>query len=298
MRTEIEPLLDLLRERDIIVRTASDTLPLGLGIASSIEREIENADFLCGVLSLEGDLQNVFYELGFAHGKRKPVFLVIEGKWPLPTDLSLNEMPYVRAPLRDRAAIEFALEQFVSNTITAVERKTIKAKPAPPKFSVLHRPKAEADHIHSCRQFLKSLDKELSGREIEFHFAKLLRTLGGVEVVERDQPGDKGVDMVLWVDALRSTIGNPILVEVKTGEISDYALDRAEQQLRSQVDVTRAAAGLLVYHGRTAGKIRPSSAARPLVMRFELRNLTETLCERSLARTIVSERNRITHLGK
>jgi len=296
--TEIEPFVRLLEERDIMARTALDVLPRsGLSILASLEREIEKADFLCGIVSFEGDLRNVFYELGFAHGIKKPVFLVIEREERVQIDLI--DMPYVRASLRDRTAIGFALDQFLSNIKTTIVEKPIvqrKAKHAGYITLARGRP-GKGEDRYSLRQFLGFLEKS-SAIEIESHFAGLLREMSGVEVVEKDQPMDKGVDMVLWIEALRSTIGNPILVEFKIGELSESTLSHAEQWLRSSVDATHAAAGLLVYFDKTGRRFEPSGVARPLVMRFELRNLIEMLHDHSLARAIVSERNRITHLGK
>ena len=43
-------------------------------IVPSVEREIRNSDFMVAILSSKHSSSNVYYEIGFARGLRKPIF--------------------------------------------------------------------------------------------------------------------------------------------------------------------------------------------------------------------------------
>ena len=73
-----------------------------------------------------------------------------------------------------------------------------------------------------------------------------------------------GVDMALWLDEVESSLGNPLLVEVKLGRLTESKIAQAEDQLRSYIVKTHARAGLLVYLDRQGHRF--DQRGQPIVL--------------------------------
>lgn len=280
-QVDIEPIKNLLRSRHIDVYDTYDTPALGLPLSSKIAKAIKRSDFVIAVVSAKTPSANVFFELGLAYGADKPVFLLVQDEEPLPADIS--GMTYVRASPSDSEKIEFALDQFLKG-YGAQQRKAI--------FAVKKPQRAGID-VASFQKDLEIIADQGNISRLTLFLANLLQSTG--EVVQHHGPEEKGADMALWVDNLESSLGNPILVEVKMGRLSETLLADYEEQLRDYLAVTRTHVGVLVYLDRERGHFGRSRLKMPLVIRLDARELVSKLATDSLADILLTERNAVVH---
>jgi hypothetical protein len=109
--------------------------------------------------------------------------------------------------------------------------------------------------------------------------------------------GSKIADIALWVDSLESSLGNPILVEIKIDHLTEKTLELAELQLEKLIRSTNARVGLLVYGDRDGRRFGSSKLLSPLIIRFEYRDFISKLSKCPLDLIILSERDRMAHIG-
>jgi len=277
----IRPLMDLLRNKGIDSFDAFSA-PHMDRVLPSVEKEIRNSDFLIAVVNLGAPKPNVFYEIGFARAVKKPIFLIVEGVSMIPT--LFKDLVYVKAKVDDVSAINYVLSQFLAQQKYSVRRG----------LKTIEPPKAKPD-IKFERRDLEGIVKQ--GREVDLanFVAKLLKSKG--VILDRSfGVREEGSDMSLWIDSLEYSIGNPILVEIKIGNLSNTSLAKTEEQLRKYIKTSNASAGLIIYADRRGKLFRPSRFKLPLVIRLSFEELIDRLAKQPIDRIILSERNRIAHL--
>lgn len=280
---DTESLFGLLKEKGIDAHDAF-SIPYADTMQPIVEKEINNSDFVIAVVSLKDLSPNVFYEIGFARATKKPIFVIIQDEGLVPS--LLEDLVYVRASVNDLQSIDYVLTQFLSKHKYRIRKRS----------KIVESPKAKPD-LKILESDLKGLLRQGMGIEIVHIVANLLKS-EGVVLSQYHGPIEKGADMSLWINSLESSIGNPILVEVKIGDLSLYTLERAEQQLRRSIQTTNASAGLLVYADRRGRHFKPSKLKLPLVIRLELQDLVERLSKHPIDYILLSERNRIAHPGE
>lgn len=286
----IETLRSALANRGIQVRDAL-SLPSGPGsILGAIESAIRGADFICAIIVPQMS-PNVLFEIGLAYGARKPLFLIVDKGADLPANL--KDIFYVRASPSDAKAIEFNLNHFLEHQARGVSRK----------YPEIFRDSQGGPYIPSSslkgmlRATLESLQRS-EGAEaalaLESLVADLFAEASAVVAQERYHP-DAGADMAVWLDDIESSLGNPLLVEVKSGRLSQRRLEQAELQLRRYLTQTNAQAGLLVYFDQAGQRFPSSSSMWPLVVRFDVRDLADIISRGELVATLLKERNKAAH---
>ena len=281
IEVNIEPIRALLADRSIQVNDAL-SLPPGRGsIVNTIELAIRKADFVCGIISTETS-PNVLFEIGLAYGARKPLFLIVDKKADLPANL--RDFFCVRASPLDIDAIQFNIDSFLEYPTkpTSTKYRTSTG----PEFSAIYRD----DELESLRR----LEASESGLALEAFIADLLKKANMVVVDESHYP-DRGADIAIWLDDIESSLGNPVLVEVKAGQLSDQRLRSAESQLRHYLTQTNAKVGLLVYLDTDGRRFPKLSLEWPLVIRLDARDLVDLLSKNELAPALIAERNKAVH---
>jgi hypothetical protein len=114
-------------------------------------------------------------------------------------------------------------------------------------------------------------------------------------VVERSQLPNDVADLAVWLDSVEASLGNPLLVEVKTGNLTEAQLTRSESQMRSRIGKTAAQLGLLVYLDRRGRKFPTDTSSWPLVVRISAVELVSLLGNGTLEETLVQWRNSAVH---
>jgi hypothetical protein len=118
----------------------------------------------------------------------------------------------------------------------------------------------------------------------------------GAIVSQYSGPSDHGVDMALWIDSAANSLGNPILIEVKIGHITESRLSTTEEELRRYLIATNVQSGLLLYLDFDMKHLPRSIIDTPLIIRLDIRELIIQLEKQSLVRILLSERNAMVHL--
>jgi len=278
-----------------------------LSILNTIESAIRHADFVCVVIPRGVETPNIYFELGIAIGFQKPVLLFVEPGVDITADLA--SLDYLRATLTDQPAIDFNLDAFLDHF-----PRRPKARPTkPPEYALSIEPKSSRTEAPSGMRHFESrvLNIEWAKRGVseieqmppalaEPKFEELVaRLFVEAGAVVRQQRGEfeGGVDMALWLDEVRSSLRNPLMVQVKLGKLSESAITEAENLLRVHIAKARAEAGLLVYLDREGQLFVKVRAYWPLVFRLNIHELIELIGSGELAKNLLAERNRVAHLG-
>ncbi len=250
------------------------------------EFRIKRSNFLIAVVSLKKPNPNVFYELGIARAMCKPIFLIIRDEGTLP--MSISEMTYVRASPANIETIFYGLDKFLNVVIGKYGQKKV-GKPDQDIPLEVEEPiyveETKIEHV---------LPK--SGKELLEALKDLLDKQGIAYSVER--VNESHYDMSLWIDSLESSIGNPILVELKTGCLTEEILCETEQRLIESIKTVHGRGGLLIYADSGGRHFRRSKWKSPLIIRIDFRALIGGAGYRPLDVVILSERNQIVHSGE
>lgn len=145
-------------------------------------------------------------------------------------------------------------------------------------------PKFDIDDVRSMIQNLPQKPAELSNA-VEQLVSFLLEN-SGAQILHQWQSDsrDGAFDMVLLPNPDATSV---ILVEVKTGNLSNGALDRSEQKLAASVSDTGASLGILIYHD-VDWRIFTKKRSTSHVVRIALVELVERLYSQALL-TAISE---------
>lgn len=187
-----------------------------------------------------------------------------------------KNMFVARCPANNEEALSLYLWSFAR--ALGVTRTT---EPTTPRK---RSPKFDINDVRSMIQNLPQKPAELSNA-VEQLVSFLLEN-SGAQILHHWQSDsrDGAFDMVLLPSPDATSV---ILVEVKTGNLSNGALDRSEQKLAASVSDTGASLGILIYHDidwRIFTKRRSTS----YVVRIALIELVERLYSQALL-TAISE---------
>jgi hypothetical protein len=265
-------LRQLLDERSIRWHDQTD-LRAGGSWLDAVDTAMTRSDFVCVVLPSERHRENILFELGIAYARRKPILAFLGASQSLPSDIL--GLTYFRVDSANREAVRSALDAFLAHatpTNPVTMRSKRRAKPKP--YSL---PSASA-----------------TGFELEQRTAELLREAGFI-VSDPSASRDQGADFAVWIDEVQYSLGNPLLVEVKAGDLSNTSLEEAASQLRTYVAKTHGRCGLLVYWDRQSREFPDVSVDWPLVLRLSGQRLAHLASQGLLAQELVRLRNDAVH---
>jgi hypothetical protein len=133
-----------------------------------------------------------------------------------------------------------------------------------------------------------------SVKQLEAALANVLRK-AGASVVTSEEADDQGADLALWIEELQTTVGNPILLELKVGDLDAQRLASAENGLRSWLLQSRSFLGLLVYWDASGRRFSKTMGVFPLVHLMSADELLSSLRDGKLATELASVRNKAVH---
>ena len=283
VRTDTSVLRQALERRGIRWSDAVSLRPSG-SILETIESGIAQADFVCVIVPQGPESISVFFEMGVALGRQRPVLAFIEPRVPIPS--YIEGFTIVRTELQDSEALNLNLDAFLSH-----------AQPKKGKGTVSTASKPKRVDTAWAKRELKSVQLKhapLLALDFERLVAKLFEE-SGAQVSVGNSLADKGADMAVWVDELQPAIGNPLLVEVKAGMLSEARLHQSEQQLRYYLSRINAQMGLLVYWDSEGRRFTPRKHEWPLIMRFTVEELIRLVEKGQVVQAILRERNKVVH---
>lgn len=266
-----------LRGRNIQV-VGPEQLTLGRNFEENLADILSNVDLVIGVLTRERRSAWALFELGqaWALGKRILLFAPPDATY-LPS--TLHRFITVRANLSNREAIDFALDQ-----ILAAPEPTAKTTAS----SKVQRPVRASANTYLQRSF--PIAASVSGSQLEKLVAVALKEVG-VDVLLTAPEPDRGADLAIWSDGLQPSVGNPLLVEIKSRLTSSRSAAGAGQQLARYVTASGGRWGLLLY-----GEGPPDlKSLPPNILALPVDLLFQRLKEESFDDIIRDLRNRRVH---
>ncbi|MGG3926527.1 hypothetical protein ABET51_11070 [Metabacillus fastidiosus] len=217
-------------------------------IDSSIFDNIKGCDFITAIVT--EDNPNVFYELGYAQGLGKPIFLIVNKDTNFPLNLQGILYTFIEDYFIEEKyfkGVNFNFQQFLKNypIKKGIKKKNSQKNPKSEKILSINKEEilAKIDLLRNNDNQNASLRGLLFEKIVADLFANL--DLGAVVPNERKELND--IDFALWVDELETELGNPILVELKMGNLSRNTLERAEKQLLTHFEDSNAKTGLIIY---------------------------------------------------
>src|SRR5262249_10786699 len=278
----LESLRNLLRQKGVHITVPSDLKP-GLAWPDLLRDTLRRIDFVIAVVMGEDGNNNVYYEIGLAHGLHKRVLLLVEpsvSNIPLDLQGSLS----LRVALANIEAISFALEQLLS---------------APPKR---HRTPTSTHKYTPLGSQADALIKELDhleeedasghfGTRLEDLVEKALQQSGVTTMVRSYTEQAQQFDFALWVDELESYVGNPFVIDIKSSVQDQVDI----QNLASPLAQTSARWALLLYlHGPQSVSV-PGDFLPLNILRLSMREFLESLRSKSFPVLVRDLRNRRVH---
>lgn len=249
------------------------TLEAGSTWIDAIDRGLSKADFVCVVLP-GGHHGNILFELGIAYARHKPILAFLGSSAIPPTDIL--SLTYVRAEPKDPLTVGSALGTFLQHAASKpLRRISIPRVKATPTTKALGSP-------------------AVLGQEFEQRTANLLREAGYILSYPSERR-DRGADFAVWIDEIEQSLGSPLLVEVKAGDLSSGKIHEAAVQLRHHVAKTHGKCALLVYWDRKNRKFPPISTEWPLVFQLGGEALTRLLRQGTFPQELVRLRNAAVH---
>jgi hypothetical protein len=242
----------------------------------AVDSAMTHSDFVCVVLPTESHRATVLFELGIAYARRKPVLAFLGPSLSLPSDI--RGLTYFHVDSVNQEALSAALDAFLAHaTPTALTKPVAMQSKRRPRSKPHALPLASA-----------------TGFELERRTAELLRDSGFI-VSDPSESREQGADFAVWIDEVQQSLGNPLLFEVKTGDLSRARLDEAASQLRHYVTKTHGRCGLLVYWDRHSREFPAVSVDWPLVFRLSGKSLARLASQGLLAQELVRLRNNAVH---
>lgn len=187
---------------------------------------------MIGVLTRDRASQWVLFELGQAIAQKKQILLIAyPSAGSIPSDL--RGVVTVRTTLGRLSAVAFALDQMLA------------APPHQPQEALSRsaRPK-DYQLLYQLKQNALERGWE-TARQLEEHISSVLKS-AGAEVVVQSKKSDRSVDLAVWSDQWETSVGNPLLVEVKSHVNNRRQAENAVSQLQKYIGESGTRTGLLV----------------------------------------------------
>lgn len=292
--TDVQPIRSLLSDRGIQVTSLAESISLGKNLSKVIRSEIQNCDFVVAVL---GNSADVAFEIGFATALKKPIFMVVDDRFHYALQNYVEHSTYAFASPNETGKISYSLDIFLDQ-IPKKKKSSRHPKPNPAKIS----------GSTLSKQFIANLGdfRQIDPKEFELLVGEIFQELK-IDVLAQNDLKDPRfrADYCLWLDELDSSMGNPIIVEVKSAK-SESQLANSIDRLSSTARKSLAKLALLIHNNPAIGirfhepkndrESNVFSTTIPLVISISVQDFVDYLSTRTLAETILVLRNKGAHL--
>jgi hypothetical protein len=279
----IDTVRKLLENEGVTVNGSFDiSVPDNVGEA--IQAGMKAADAIIAIIGAEG--KNVFYDLGFATALGKPILILLEPGVPVPGFASRDR--HLVSNLKDSNVLRLGVKKFL-NELQGRSIKRRNTRSSPPSKQ------PNRSDIRKVLEQLSRLRRSSNARQIERLVAELLNAAAVTAVEEYKGPEDRGVDFAVWSDAVQEQLGNPVLVEIKTGVLTGDHFRAAYRRLVDQVSQADARAGLLLYFDANDRRFHRPDMWMPSVLAIDLEDFAKELLVKSFAKALIEHRNRLVH---
>lgn len=276
--TKIETTLDQL---DIDYHSFYD-FSIGTTFSDLIRRKVRESDFVIGIL--ENENPNVLFELGVAEGLSKPTFIIVGKELKIP--FFLQNKLYFQTNFTDTKLIELALSNFI------IDLKEKKTKIVIKKKKTEFLTKEDTNNIIAQIQSLRINPNEVSILNlIKETFSKLDIQNASISTA----PIDKGADLVIRSNELSPYFGNPILVEIKAGSLSQNKIKETQERLWGYIKKSDAKGGIILYLDRNNNRYENETSIYPLILSIDLEDFILGIASEGLEKFLIKKRNELAH---
>lgn len=288
---------------------------IGTTFSDLIKRKLRESDFVIGIL--ENENSNVLFELGVAEGLSKPTFIIIVGK-EMKIPFFLQNKLYFQTNFKETKLIELALSNFI---IDVKEKKTklLNRKKKREFFrkentediiaqnSIIDVKEKKTKLVNKINEFLTKEDTENIIAQIQsirinpndadiFHliketFSKLYIQNASISTA----PIDKGADFVIRSNKLSPYFGNPILVEIKSGHLSQNKIKDTQERLWSHISKSDAKGGIILYLDKNDSRYENETFVYPLILSIDLEDFILGIASEGLEKFLIKKRNELAH---
>lgn len=285
--TDTTTVKNILAENNVEVFDLYD-FSIGESIQQILKRKIRQSDFALFVMSQ--DSQNVLYEMGVCEGMGKQHFIFLGKDYKIP--FYVENKIYQRVNLQDREFLKLVIDKILEE-VRKNKKPTSKKVKRKEKQSNIYNPEIR-ENLESYLNQIKNLRESGHERELEFIIEDVFKTIK-LNTVQNLTFTDKGVDFALWNDELGRVIGNPIIVEVKYGNLSRQSFNNAEHQIKRFTEKSDAKLALLLYLDRSDKRFKIETSLHPLIISYDVEDFVRDLLNETFENIILTQRNKIAH---
>jgi len=258
-----------------------DELPLSGPLPEKLVAAVSKADAVCVFLSGESEPPTLWFELGLSKAFSKPLAIVVpEGRESVPVIVQGERLISFRKG--DSAKLAKGLGHALSH--------------ATPKTVGSARLAGKRVSVPEAARLARKIEtgESVAEKDVVAAVEVLLRRAGASLVEKQSGSADVGVDLAAWFDATQSSLGNPVVVEVKrVGSRHDLLL--AQSQLGGLLSSQRFGAGLLVYYPSLPDMAPEATAQLPISVTISMKQLVELVKGGALLQRLVHLRNVAAH---
>jgi len=285
--TDLSSIKSVLIENGIEIFDLYD-FSIGNSIQQILKRKLRQADFAIFVVSK--DSKNVLYEIGVCEGLGKQSLIIIDKEANLPFYIE-NKLS-LSANLNDKEFLKMTLLGFIDEMKS--KKKPIKRTKIIDNKETENYNRDIKDELYSLLEQTKSIRENGHGRELEYIVEEIFKTIQ-LKYADNSKGPDTGIDFALWNDKLGRIIGNPIIVEVKFGRLSEDIFKKAEYQIQKYAAKSDAKVALLLYLDKTGKRFKLQPSLRPLIIAYDIEDFILNLLQNSFENVILTSRNKIAH---
>jgi len=262
----------------------STELPLtNMPISEQIMKAIRNADLFIAVIDSRDILADNYFEIGYAYGRKKNILLFVQRNMNIDWN-NIPKLPIMYTDLKNYKDIDFFLDQYLS-----VDKE--RPREVGYKIKKSHPIKNYADDLMNE---WKENKKSFSEAEIENLIVKALQASGITKFARSPQyKNDIGADLVIWIDELEYSIGNPLLIEIKGKFKDDNQVSNLFYQIEQYRQSSNSNWALLISPESQAAQTIADDFSRILFISLE--KLLLNLQKKSFANIIIELRNKKFH---
>lgn len=264
---------------------------IGESFQQILKRKIRNADFAIFVLT--NNNINTLYEIGVAEGLGKKHFVLADKDFDVP--FYLQNGLIIKVDLQDRDKVFNIVDSILLEVEKQQHRNSrLSRNHKKPRNNTDIYSRDIQDNLQSYLQQIQNIRINGHGKNLQYVLGEVFRTLK-LTYVESNEDTDRGVDFAIWNDELDRVIGNPIIVEVKYGQLDGVRVSRAIEQVKNYALKSEAKVGLVLYLDKGNKRHQFKSSLVPLIIALDIEDFLTELLHSSFEKIILTQRNKIAH---
>lgn len=276
---------DVLAENNVDVTDFYD-LSIGESFQNILKQKIRKVDFVLFILTEES--KYIYYEIGICEGMGKQHFVLFGKEIKVP--FYFENKLFQRANLDDKNFLDLSIK----NILNKVNKN----------WKPRHRTKPDIDYTYSDNTIERLKfhlnwinhyrNNDAEENDLYILIEELFKTVK-LNYVKNFSDFDKGVDFALWSNELGRIIGNPIIIEIKYGNLSKNSFKNAEEQLKNYASKADARLALLLYLDKNNKRFKVQPSLNPLIISYDLEDFLNDLIKQPFENLVLSQRNNIAH---